>query len=140
MQISLFRCAGALALAALSASALAACRTTADQTPSSLVADNGFVVHEVHEYPAQNAVPYNTQILLVTVSYTNHDAIPQLIEPSKFVLTDLATLAKYEALDGGDIRVPTFQYMTLEPGKTADFTLGFRVSISTTSARLSYAP
>jgi len=140
MQTSLFRCAGALALAALSSFALAACRTPADQLPASLVADNNFVVHEVHEYPAQNAVPYNTQILLITVSYTNKDAIPQALAPSKFILTDLTTLAQYNALDGGDVRIPTFQYLTLDPGKTADFTLGFRISLSTTSARLSYAP
>jgi len=140
MQTSSCRCASALALAGLFALTLAACRPASDQVPSSIVGDNGFVIHEVHEYPAQNAVPYNTQILLITVSYTNKDAIPQTLMPSKFVLTDLNTLGQYNALDGGDVRVPSFQIISLDPGKTVDLTLGFRVSLTTVSARLSYSP
>lgn len=140
MQTSLFRCAGALALAVLSLLALAACRTTSDQVPSSLVADSGFVIHDFHEYSSQNGEAYNTQIAVISVSYTNKDSIPQTLMPSKFVLTDLTNLAQYKALDGGDVHVPTFAITTLDPGKTTDITLGFRVSPSLTSARLSYSP
>jgi hypothetical protein len=140
MQKTISRRAGALVFAALAALVLTACKTPSDQIPSSLVADSGFVIHEVHEYPTQNGEPYNTQIMLITVSYTNKDAIPQTLMPSKFILTDLTTLAQYHALDGGDVRIPAFQMTTLDPGKTTDFTVGFRVSMTTTSARLSYAP
>lgn len=140
MQTSFLRCAAAFALVSLSTLALAACRTTSDQVPSSLVGDNGFVIHDFHEYPTQNGTAYNTEIAVISVSYTNRDTIPQTLMPSKFVLTDLANLAQYKALDGGDIHVPTFAIMTLDPGKTTDLQLAFRVSASLTSARLSYSP
>ena len=142
MHTSFSRGATALFFAALATALLAGCKTPADTNPAWLTADTkAFVVHSVNYFPTQNANDYNNQIVVIDVTYNNTDPIPQIMRPSKFVLIDQNTLAQYHALDGGDIHVPSFGAGgTLDPGKTLDLSLGFRVPSGMTSAHLSYSP
>lgn len=105
------------------------------------VDDKQMVLHGVHVYPTQNANDYNGAILVVDITYTNTDPIPQVIQPNKFVLIDQQTLAQYHALDGGDIHVPQPAVNTqLDPSKQIDLSLGFRVPATVIAAHLSYSP
>jgi hypothetical protein len=99
------------------------------------------VMHAVHVYPTQNANDFNAAILVVDITYTNTDPIPQAIQPNKFVLIDQQTNAQYHGLDGGDIHVPQpAVYTQLDPSKQIDLSLGFRVPPNLLAARLSYSP
>lgn len=141
MQILRSRAATALFFAVAATLALGACRTASSTTPAYLTADNAsFVVHGVERYPTQNANDYNNEIIVIDVTYTNTDPIPQTMSPSKFMLIDQTTLARYQGLDGGDIHVPTFPGGVLDPGKKVDLSLAFRVSSQMTSAHLVYSP
>jgi hypothetical protein len=134
------RVASALLCAAAAAASLAACKPPADNTNNQLTADpKAFVIHNVTRYSGQDANSMNSQILVVEVTYTNTDQAPQTIQPNRFALLDQTTQAQYKALAGGDIHVPSMAFATLDPGKTIDLTLGFRVPLSMTSARLAYA-
>lgn len=105
------------------------------------VDDKQIVLHAVHVYPTQNANDYNGAIVVVDITYTNTDPIPQAIQPNKFVLIDQQTLAQYHGLDGGDIHVPQPAVNTqLDPSKQIDLSLGFRVPASLIAAHLSYSP
>ena len=124
------------------ASALAGCRETSTTVPANVtVDDKNFVMHSVHIYPSQDASQYNTAILVVDFTYKNTDPIPQVIQPAKFVLIDQQTNAQYHGLDGGDIHVPQpAVYASLDPEKTIDLSIGFRVTPNLLAARLSYSP
>jgi hypothetical protein len=130
------------AAALASATALAGCRDTSSTVPANItVDDKAMVLHAVHVYPTQNANDYNGAILVVDITYTNTDPIPQPIQPNKFVLIDQQTLAQYHALDGGDIHVPQPSVNTLlDPAKTIDLSLGFRVPPNLLAGHLSYTP
>lgn len=133
----------ALVLAGVATLALTGCPTTSASTnPAGITVDpNTMVLHNVNIYPSQNANSYNNAIMVMDITYTNHDPIPQAMGPNHFVLIDQNTLAQYRALDGGDIRVPTFAIGgLLEPGKPVDLSLGFRVPAGIVLARLSYSP
>jgi hypothetical protein len=105
------------------------------------VDDKQMVMHAVHVYPTQNANDFNAAILVVDITYTNTDPIPQAIQPNKFVLIDQQTNAQYHGLDGGDIHVPQpAVYTQLDPNKQIDLSLGFRVPPNLLAARLSYSP
>ncbi|MBV8223314.1 MAG: hypothetical protein JO293_08120 [Candidatus Eremiobacteraeota bacterium] len=129
-------------LASIAVLILAGCKTAANPVPAGITVDtNSFVLHNFNQYPAQNANDYNNTIVVFDVTYTNHDPIPQAMSPSHFVLIDQTTLAQYRALDGGDIHIPVFGYGgLLDPGKSIDVSVGFRVPATMALARLSYSP
>jgi hypothetical protein len=114
----------------------------ANAVPANItVDDRQMVLHAVNVYPTQNANDYNGAILVVDITYTNTDPIPQTIQPNKFVLIDQQTLAQYHGLDGGDIHVPQpAVYTQLDPSKAIDLSLGFRVPPTLIAAHLSYSP
>lgn len=118
------------------------CHNDQNSVPANVtVDDKNFVLHSVHIYPSQDAVAYNEAILVVDLTYKNTDPIPQVIQPNKFVLIDQQTNGQYHGLDGGDIHVPQpAVYATLDPDKTIDLSLGFRVPPTLLAARLSYSP
>lgn len=128
---------------AASTALLGGCREgSSSSVPANITVDTKqMVLHDVHIYPTQNANDYNAAILVVDITYTNTDPIPQVIQPNKFVLIDQQTNAQYHALDGGDIHVPQPAVNTqLEPSKVIDLSLGFRVPPNLLAARLSYSP
>ncbi|HME80549.1 MAG TPA: hypothetical protein VKF82_00585 [Candidatus Eremiobacteraceae bacterium] len=142
MKHSHIRAARALLLAVVVALVLVGCKTTPNPTLAGITVDtSSFVLHNENIYASQNANDYNNAILVMDVTYTNHDPIPQAMSPEHFVLIDQNTLAQYRALDGGDIHIPNFAIGgLLDPGKPVDLSLGFRVPMGITVARLSYSP
>jgi len=142
MSYSTIRAASALLLSGVVALSLGGCKTVANPVLAGITVDtNSFVLHNENIYPSQNANDYNNAILVMDVTYTNRDPIPQAMSPEHFVLIDQNTLAQYRALDGGDIHIPNFAFGgLLDPGKPVDLSLGFRVPMSIATARLSYSP
>ncbi|HLN46712.1 MAG TPA: hypothetical protein VK216_00445 [Magnetospirillaceae bacterium] len=142
MSNSPIRAASALFLSCAFVLALGGCKTSPNPTMAGITVDtSSFVLHNENIYPTQNANDYNNAILVMDVTYTNRDPIPQAMSPEHFVLIDQNTLAQYRALDGGDIHIPNFQVGgLLDPGKPVDLSLGFRVPMSIITARLSYSP
>ncbi|MBV8170987.1 MAG: DUF4352 domain-containing protein [Candidatus Eremiobacteraeota bacterium] len=137
------RMAAGLLASAAAALLLGGCKESAQSAyPAGITVDTrSFVLHNINIYPGQNANDYNNGIMVVDVTYTNHDPIPQAMSPSHFVLIDQSTNAQYQALDGGDIHIPPFTASgLLQPEKTVDLSLGFRVPINIQLARLSYSP
>jgi len=118
------------------------CHEAANSVPANVtVDDKNFVLHAVHIYPTQDATQYNTAILVVDFTYKNTDPIPQPIAPNHFVLIDQQTNGQYHGLDGGDIHIPQpAVYASLDPDKTIDLSLGFRVPPTLLAARLSWSP
>jgi hypothetical protein len=142
MKYPRFRTIAAPLFAAFVTVIIAGCKTPAIPVPAGITVDTtSFVLHSYNTYPSQNANDYNNTIAVFDVTYTNHDPIPQAMSPSHFVLIDQTTLAQYRALDGGDIHVPVFGYGgLLDPGKSIDVSVGFRVPATMALARLSYSP
>jgi hypothetical protein len=143
MKNPIIRMAAGLFLSAAAALALGGCKESAQSAyPAGITVDQkSFVLHNLNIYPGQNANDYNNGIMVVDVTYTNHDPIPQALGPSHFVLIDQSTNAEYRALDGGDIHIPPFTASgLLDPEKSVDLSLGFRVPINIVLARLSYSP
>jgi hypothetical protein len=146
MRLTFQGAARALFLAAALASSTAivgGCREGSNNAvPANITADDKqMVLHAVHVYPTQNASDYNAAIMVVDLTYTNTDPIPQIIQPNKFVLIDQQTNAQYHALDGGDIHVPQPAVNTqLDPNKAIDLSLGFRIPPNLLAAHLSYSP
>ena len=129
------------AVAAVLSAGSSSCHETSSSVPANVtVDDRAMVLHAVHAYASQDASAYNTVILVVDITYKNLDQLPQAIQPNKFVLIDQQTLAQYQALDGGDIHIPPAVNTTLDPEKTIDLSLGFRVSPNLIAAHLSYSP
>jgi len=118
------------------------CHEASTSVPANVtVDDKNFVLHAVHIYSAQDATAYNTAILVVDFTYKNTDPIPQAIGPNHFVLIDQQTNGQYHGLDGGDIHIPQpAVYASLDPDKTIDLSLGFRVPPNLLAARLSWSP
>jgi hypothetical protein len=131
----------ALLLVAFALLPAAGCKPQSTNPAGITVDPTTMVLHNVNIFASQNANDYNNSIMVIDITYTNHDPIPQALEANKFVLIDQNTLAQYHALDGGDIHVPVFtQSGLLDPDKTVDLSLGFRVPASIVVARLSYSP
>lgn len=129
-------------LAVGTACADAGCQTkSAPAADSFITADpNLFAIHSINRYPDQSANATFDVIVVVVATFTNHERIAQAIAPSHFILTDQATNATYYALSGGSVNVIPMTQRVLDPGNSADITIGFRVPTATTSARLMYHP
>ena len=130
------------ALAAGATLALAGCQTkTVSTTDAFVTADpNTLAIHSVDRLADQAAGASTSVIVIVAATFTNADRIAQVVAPSHFVLMDQTTNAAYYALSGGNVSVTPWAERAIAPGATADVTLGFRVPITMTNARLTYRP
>ncbi len=114
---------------------------SAPASAGTITADPGaFVIHDMNRYADNQAQAIMQNIIVISVTFTNTDHLPQLVAPSKFVLLDQNTQATFYALSGGDIRIPNSVTTNLDPGKSIDVTLGFRVPATLTSALLMFRP
>ncbi len=114
-------------------------QTPADSNANNFVtADKTFTVHSVDTYQSGPGDAQLGQIVVVTVTYTNPDVNNETITPSKFALIDLTTQATYLGLSGGDIHVPSMPNASLEPSKSIDLQIAFRVPTTLGPARLVY--
>ncbi|MDQ2817723.1 MAG: DUF4352 domain-containing protein [Candidatus Eremiobacteraeota bacterium] len=137
-------CGRRLAVAALIALCVApsACQEKATHAPAdSITVDpRAFTVHSLDRYAVEQGSVIHETIVVLRVTFTNNDGLPQAIAPNKFVLTDLTTGAAYLGLLGGDAGVPPTFSQTVQHGQSADVSLGFRVPAAMGSARLSFEP
>ncbi len=130
--------AAGIALAA--STSLIGCKPTSSTIPAWLTADDSFVIHDATRYNTQDTNDVSTLVVVIETTYTNKTSIQQAIRPERFQLLDLNMGTQYNGMNGGNIHVPQMTYSYLDPGKSIDLTLGFRVSTSISSARLAYTP
>jgi hypothetical protein len=117
------------------------CQLKSEPASAGLItADPGaFVVHSVERYYDQSGSA-DSMIVVVKATYTNHDSNPQLVSASKFQLLDPNLMAIYFGISGGNINIPSMPDAQVDPGKSVDIAVGFRVPSSTSTARLTYRP
>ena len=132
----------AAAIVAFFAAGGAGCQLKAASVPSNFItADPGtFVLKNVQRYDDANGSSTDSSIVVVTATYTNHEANPEQLAPEKFQLLDPTLMTTYVGLSGGGIDIPSMPATQLAPGKSADITVGFRVPSSMSGARLVYHP
>jgi len=132
----------ASAAALLCALTLAACQLKSSPPGngylSAIPAD--FTIHNVDRYDGGDLNGTDTMIVLVSASYTNNSADPEIISPDKFRIVDQELETVYQGLSGGDVRIPPMTTTTLAPGKSVEITVGFRVPAAMASGRLVYYP
>lgn len=122
--------------------ALAACQTKASPVAGGFItADPGeFTIHSVDRMVDQQASTINNVIVVVSATFTNGEGLAEMVAPNHFILTDQSTNATYYGLSGGNINIPSMPITLVDPGKTAEIAVGFRVPVTVTSARLTYHP
>jgi hypothetical protein len=125
---------------ALVAATLAACQLKSTPAPSTFITaePSAFVIKSVDKYNDPNAAATSSLIVVVKATYTNQEAVPESISPDKFTLLDPDLMAIYYGLSGGDVNIPSMSNTHLDPGKSIDITVGFRVPGTMSTARLTY--
>jgi hypothetical protein len=96
-----------------------------------------FVLHSVDRYNDPMAGS-DSMIVVIKATYTNQEAIPQHVGPDKFTLLDPTLMAVYYGLNGGGVDIPSMAPVSVDPGKTTEIAVGFRVPASMSGARLTY--
>lgn len=132
-----------LLAAALAAGAVSTACQMKESTlkADSLVADpRAFVIHNAKRLSDLQSQTIPQNIIVLEVTFTNVDELAAFIAPSRFQLVDLTSQATYYALSGGDINIPPLPATSLDPGKSIDVTIGFRVPATTAAVRLVYRP
>lgn len=121
---------------------LAGCQLKSAAVPNDFItADpHAFVIKSVQRYDDPNGTATDSTIVVVQATYTNPESRPETISPDKFALLDPNLMATYAGLSGGDISIPAMETAQLDPGKSMDITIGFRVPAAMTAARLVYKP
>ena len=127
---------------ALLAALLAACQLKATPVPPNFVTvdPSAFVLKSVERYDDPNGAPTASMIVVVKATYTNPEASAETISPDKFALLDPNLMAVYVGLSGGDVNIPSMPLTRLDPGKSSDIAVGFRVPGSMSGGRLVYRP
>lgn len=140
MPTNLARGAAAFVCVALAAVGIAGCPVTSDSNNNNFITaePKAFSIHTIDHFASQAGSAIDSQIIVVHATYTNNDVNEQVVQASKFALIDQNTQATYYALSGGDINVPAMANTSLESGKSIDISVGFRVPVVMTSARLVY--
>lgn len=130
-----------LAFVAVLAAFASGCQLKSAPTSTGLISvdPNAFVVHSVDRYYDQGG-DTDAMILVIKATYTNQDASPQLVTASKFQLLDPNLMAVYFGISGGNVNIPSMPDARIDPGKSVDITVGFRVPPSMSTARLTYRP
>lgn len=121
---------------------VAGCQLKAQSVPPNFITvdPNDFTLKSVQRYDDPNGSPTDSSIVVVSATYTNHQGNPEAIAPEKFQLLDPNLMATYGGLTGGGIDIPTMQTTQLDPGKSIDVQVGFRVPSGMSTARLVYHP
>jgi len=136
------------ALLALAAAASLAANCQANPTPAQSPGYSGFIsadptafsIQSVDRFADEQAGTIQSTIVVVAATFTNVDVVPEVIEPDRFVLTDQTTNAAFYGLSGTNINIPSMATTSIEPGKSAEIRVGFRVPLTMTAARLAYHP
>ena len=122
--------------------ALAACQLKSTPVPANFITvdSNSFVLKSVDRYSDPNGGGTNSMIVVVKATYTNQEANPENVSPEKFILLDPTLQAIYPGLSGGNVDIPQMPLTVLDPGKSMDIAVGFRVPAAMSAARLAYKP
>jgi len=99
-----------------------------------------FTIHSVDRIAGQQAGTIADDIVVVSATFSNAQGVQEIVAPNRFVLTDQSTNATYYGLSGGSIDVPAMGSSAVEPGKSVEITVGFRVPVTLATARLTYHP
>jgi|GEM_PF-2999536 len=130
---------GALVYAA--AACVAGCQTKSAAAQGFVsAAPAEFAIHAVERIADQQAGTIPDQLVIVSATFENTQGVPEIVAPNKFVLTDQATNATYYGLSGGNVNAPVMSSASVEPGKSIEIAVGFRVPITLAAARLTYHP
>jgi len=97
-----------------------------------------FTLASVDRYNDPNGGATDSAIVVVKATYTNHEANPEPISPEHFVLLDPNLMTEYYGLSGGGITIPSMPQTRLDPGKSMEISVGFRVPAAMSGARLAY--
>jgi hypothetical protein len=127
---------------ALLTALLAACQLKSTPVPANFVTvdPDAFVIKSVDRYNDPNGGATTSTIVVVKATYTNPEGNPETISADKFALLDPNLMAVYTGLSGGDINIPSMPLTRLDPGKSTDIAVGFRVPGSMSGGRLVYRP
>ena len=130
------------AVAVSCAMLVAGCQLKAQPVPPNYITvnPNDFVLKTVQRYDDPNGNLTNSTIVVIAATYTNHEGLPETISAEKFELLDPNLMATYVGLTGGGINVPSMGTTQLDPGKSTDINVGFRVPVAMSTARLVYRP
>ena len=113
---------------------------TAVNTSFITVDPSAFVLKSVQRYEDPNGAQNDSSIVVITATYTNHEANAETIAPEKFELLDPNLMTTYLGLAGGGVYIPSMPLTQLAPNKSADIQIGFRVPSAMSGARLVYHP
>jgi hypothetical protein len=121
---------------------LAACQLKSTPVlPNFVTVDpSAFALKSVDRFNDPNGGATTSMIVVVKATYTNQEANPETISPDKFALLDPNLMAVYTGLSGGDINIPSMPLTRLDPGKSTEIVVGFRVPGSMSGGRLVYRP
>lgn len=128
------------AVLAASAALTAGCQLKSAAVPANFITVDParFVLHNVDRFGDPQANDNSSMIVVVKATYTNPEANPEPISPDKFVLLDPNLMAEYSGLSGGNVNVPAMATTRLDPGKSIEIAVAFRVPASMSTARFAY--
>ena len=135
-----FHCIASLVAFLVAATATGCQLKSASTVPANFITvdPKAFVVHSVDRYEDPLGSGTDSMIVVIKATYTNPGALPERIGPDKFALLDPTLMAIYYGLSGGGIDIPSMAPTSLDPGKSTDIAVGFRVPSSMSGARLTY--